>query len=68
MSGRSSGPSNTAAEVQDKYASSTWLAMGIGERIAHHLQVTALLREQGKTKEAAELDERFNERLAWEMS
>lgn len=56
------------AATRDEFASSTWLATGIGERIAHHLQVTALLREQGKTKEAAELDERFHERLAWEFA
>ena len=54
--------------ISEEHANTTWLATGIGERIAHHLQVTALLREQGKTKEAAELDERFNARLAWEMS
>lgn len=57
-----------SAATRDEYASSTWLATGIGERITNHLQLVALLREQGRTKEAAELDERFHERLAWEFS
>lgn len=57
----------SSAATVDRYRDSTWLATGIGERIAHHLQVTALLREQGKMKEAAELDERFDERLVWEF-
>ena len=51
-----------------EYDDTTWLAAGLAERIAHHLQLVDLLCAQGKNDEAAALDEKFMERLRWEMS